>query len=300
MTVTRELVGQYSVVVHRVRAADGALLALTRVEPEGDAHRTPILFAHGTFSNRTMWLSTNGKGLAPYLAAAGYDNWILETRGHGQVRQRRMRPSTTAFDAWINYDVPAALDYVSRHTGRPAFWIGHSAGGVIIYAHLARYPESAAKLRGIVSFGSQSHYAARTPGGWIMVYFTVAVSHLCGHFPARLLRLGPENEFLGVMTQWAGWNLKREWRSLDGFDYQTGLHRVRCPVLALAGGGDRFLAPEPGCRALFDALGSSDKRFILYSQANGHAEDYDHITLVVGRNAPREIWPTVHSWLNEH
>lgn len=237
--------------------------------------------------------------MAAYLAAAGYDGWTLEVREHGESRRRGMEPRETSFDTWVNFDVPAAIDYVYQQTQRPLFWVGHSIGGVLIYAYLSRYPKAEEKLRGIVSFASQAHHAGSSLKGRAMIYFTMAISRLLGYFPARRLRLGPEDEFRGVLAQWAGWNLRRRWLSLDGYDYFSGLRRIQTPVLALVGGGDHLLAPESGCRALFEALGSRDKQIIKFSQANGHAEDYDHLSIVIGKSAPMEIWPAVESWLAE-
>src|SRR5712692_1320611 len=98
MIMGREQLGENTVAVYRVQTADQTPIALTRLEmPNAAADRTPVLFAHGTFSNRTIWLSNNGKGLAPDLAAAGYDCWILEVRGHGQAQLRGMKPRSTSF-----------------------------------------------------------------------------------------------------------------------------------------------------------------------------------------------------------
>jgi hypothetical protein len=77
----------------------------------------------------------------------------------------------------------------------------------------------------------------------------------------------------GIFTnQWAGWNWRGEWKSFDGFDSMAELKRVRVPVLALAG-GDHYLAPEAGCRLLFQFLGTDEKEFRPLSKRHGHRVD---------------------------
>lgn len=50
------------------RADDGVELALFRAAPERRRSAPPVLLVHGTFSNRTYFLGTQGQGLAHELA----------------------------------------------------------------------------------------------------------------------------------------------------------------------------------------------------------------------------------------
>jgi predicted alpha/beta hydrolase len=113
---------------HRVRTADGLSLALHRLRSWRDPELPPVLLVPGTFSTRVFWLGTRGHGFGRYLAAAGFDCWILELRGHGASD----RPHRWTMHEWIRYDAPAAIDAVLEISGAAScFWVGHSAGGVV-------------------------------------------------------------------------------------------------------------------------------------------------------------------------
>ena len=72
---------------HRVLAADGVELSLTRVVgPDGAGD--PVVLTHGTFSNATICTR-----LAEYLARHGFDCWVLELRGHGASQRTVPHPS---------------------------------------------------------------------------------------------------------------------------------------------------------------------------------------------------------------
>lgn len=273
-----------------LHAADGVRLAVHRMGPAG---ATPVVLLPGTFSNHTFWIGTRGTGFARALAAAGFEAWALDPRGHG-ASQRPDRGEPWDFDDWARQDVPAALAAAAAAGGRP-FLIGHSAGGSAALAALAAEPALAHQLAGAV--------AIATPAPWLQPWrglFARSIrraSLLLGRFPARRLGLGPEDELPGVMAQWMGWNIGGHWRGDDGSDYSAGLAQLRLPLLAVAGAGDHLWAPPPACQALFDLVGSPDKSFLLCGRRTGFATDYGHAGLVVSREAREEIWPRLLDWL---
>jgi len=67
--------------LHRVVAADGVELALTRFSADSGAG-VPVLLTHGTFSNGAIC-----SRLGAYLAGHGFDSWVLELRGRGQSQR---------------------------------------------------------------------------------------------------------------------------------------------------------------------------------------------------------------------
>jgi predicted alpha/beta hydrolase len=298
-SIRSEEIGSVLVEVHRIVTADRAIVALTRVlAPE--AMRPPVILAPGTFANRHFWLSSKGKGFSVYLRDAGYECWIYEWREHGQAKHRGLQRERASFDTLIEYDVGAVLSYVFEQAKqeRP-FWIGHSAGGTMIYGHLSLYPDTQRWLRGIISLGTQTTHFVHSLSARLRLWLAFPLTHMLGYFPARALGLGPEDELGGLIREWARWNLRGAWKSLTGVDYMAGLKQVRLPVLALAGGGDVQLAPEAGCRVLFNALGTNNKAFRLLSQGNGHRVDYDHNALVISDAAQAEVWPMIRAWLDE-
>ena len=276
---------------HRETTRDGVELSLVRFSGEvrGEA---PVLLTHGTFSNAQVCAK-----LAAYLADHGFDCWIVEWRGHGQSQAGRGKPD---FQHLADFDVPAGLAAVRRLTGNPhVFLAGHSGGGLVFLMHLARQPETRQHVKGLVTLASQATEAGRRWRDKARIASFAILNNVLGHVPGPAFGLGPENEWRGVMNQWFRWNWTQRWVGRDGFDYATALREIDVPALCLAGAGDRFIAPVLGCRRLFEALGSRDKRFVVCGTSDGFAEDYDHARIIASRAAGQEIWPLIAAWIRE-
>lgn len=281
-----------------VRADDGVELALYRARAEGPTRRnTPILLVHGTFSNRHFFLGSGDRGLARYLAARGYDAWVGELRGRGRSGEAG-RVHQWRFEDWIRRDAPALLRGVCEATGRERLaWIGHSAGGVIAVAYAGLAAELSGAIAGIVTAGAP---APTRPGMWHVPLAALGygLTRLLGRFPARALRIGPEDEQPGIMGQWMAWNIRGRWIGDDGTDYLASARRVTVPVLALAGAGD-FIAPPSACRALLNAMGGNDHRLIVCGRAQGFDENFSHDRVIVSTPARQQVWPRIADWIEE-
>ena len=274
-----------------VVTADGVRLSLLEFEPRVE-RRTPVLLTHGTFSNGDVCTR-----LASYLASYGFPCWVLELRGHGASDGRSRR---AIFEDFGRLDVPAAVDAVRERAQTDAlFFVGHSGGGLAFLMYLARNPEVAARIPGVVTLASQATGAGLGWRGLRTITLIAAANNLGSRARQRLLRLGPESEYRGVVNQWFRWNLGRRWRGQDGLDYIAALRKVPTPALCFAGAGDLHIAPVEGCRRLFDALGSTEKNLVICGREHGFVEDYDHARIVASRGARQEIWPKILGWLQE-
>ncbi len=284
-------------VEHRVRTADGVEVTLHRLGAGGGV---PVLLAAGTFSARAFWLGDRRQGFGYRLAEAGFDPWILEPRGHGASG----RPQSWTIADWVRYDAPAAVEAVLERAGaEDLYWVGHSAGGVV-GAALAGEAASgstamrAERLRGLVLLGAPGPAGlrgSRRAGAWLAHLVGAAAPRTL--FPGRALRMGPEHEPGALIRDWMRWNLSGSWRDPSGGDYLAGLPEVRAPVLAVAGAGDRLLAPPAAVRDLLDRFGSLDRQMIVAGRSTGYSMDFDHPRLVIGQAAREEIWPRVTEWL---
>jgi pimeloyl-ACP methyl ester carboxylesterase len=264
---------------------DGTRIALHKL---GNPDATPVLLVPGTFSNHTFWLGTRGVGFARTLSDAGYQACVLDPRGHGESARPR-KDQDWDIDDWAREDVPTALRAIATEE-RPAHIIGHSAGGAVILAALSAEPELHPLVRSVTTLG--------TPVPWLQPWRGVgaqlirATSQLLGRFPARLLRLGPEDELPHVMSQWMNWNIKGHWIGDDGTDYTKGFAHIDRPLLMIAGGADRFFAPPYACRGLFDMMGSGRKHFEVFAEL-------DHVSMVVSKRARAEVWPRILQFIDE-
>ncbi len=295
-----ETLGSTSTELHRIKTRDAVEIVLTRIPPSdpGNQHGTPVLLVHGNFSNRGFWISPKGIGLAPFLSCQGFDAWVVELRGHGLSSKGPAFSSITAEDH-IKKDLPAAVRYVSQTRGRPIFLVGHSAGGIFVAASLALGDVDPAKILGAALFGAQismgEGYLKIPPVAWL----SCLILRLLGRVPAPKLGLGPEPEPAGEMLEFVGWKkLGGKWVDSERSSYWEALQKVTTPVLAVSGARDRDDPPK-GCRKMLEAFGSPDKRFVLLSCQEGFCQDYEHIGMIVSKEAQEEVWPLLAQWMDE-
>ncbi|MBX2838912.1 MAG: alpha/beta hydrolase [Gammaproteobacteria bacterium] len=253
-------------------------------------HRGPIILSHGTFSNhRSM------RGLSQHLSDIGYECWVLDFQGHGYSDKPTIAPN---FEQMCIEDAAASINFLKkRYPLEKLIWIGHSGGGLAALMLLARKPEYAATLKAIVTVASQTTKAATSSRNRLIIRLSRLVTRMLGLAPGKFFKLGPENEFGPVMAQWYEWSLTGNWLAEDEFDYLNALPANTTPTLMLSGSGDMFIAPPEGCRALFDKIGSANKKYTECGLSTGFLENYSHSRIISSRNAAKEIWPLISAWL---
>jgi pimeloyl-ACP methyl ester carboxylesterase len=319
--------------VFQVRTADGWTLDLRHVSPEGsERHARPVVIMHGLVANgRNMDLDPQ-HSIARGLARHGFDVWIPSLRNVGASEHRwlpALSSSASDFDVYVTQDLPAVLAEVRARTGAAQVdYVGHSMGGLVLYGYLARGGTGIARA---VTLGSPVRFrvsgrweqllrnadAVAASSSWMPLH-AAAVTSIplqpgTGTVPERLI-MSPENitpavwhELLAfsvddvpsaLMSQFLGWLREDRFDSHDHeVDYLEGLHRVRIPVLVVAGKIDG-IAPPWNVRPAFDALGSPEKEFLVLGEANGQHSDYNHMDMVIGERAPEEVFDRVAEFLS--
>jgi len=272
-----------------VRTEDGVELALHHLAPDPSASARAVLLVHGAFTSHAVWLrgGAAGSGLAWFLRARGLDVWLADLRHHGGSA-REPRPRTWHFEDTILHDAPALVARVRGETGGAApVWVGHSVGGAIGLAYSARDP--AAAPAGIVALGTPGPVLG--PLRRAMALLTIVTCKTLGRFPARRFRMGSEDEAALVLAEWMAWNARGRWVGADGTDYLAALGRLRTPVLAVAGAGDRMFAPADACRRLVERAGAASKTFVVVGPG------LDHRGLLLDARADEQCWPLVADWI---
>lgn len=311
--------------VYRVPTPDGAKIALGRYHPRGGRRFvSPVVLCHGLGANRYALDFSERYSLARFLANRGFETWVLELRGRGMSG----KPLDATFDDQAREDVGTALRTVlSAGTARDVLWVGHSKGGMVAYAHLARLPT--APIRAIAAMGTPLSFEHQ-PG---VKRFLQAVAPAFGLkvIPMRLATrlvaplglppwpIGPylanaqnmEPQVIrqaisnvtadilgGVGRQFQRWIATGRLDGEDGFDYRAALKDVRVPVLLVAGVKD-LLAPPETMTPVRTLLGGPVE-YVLLAKAQGFSADYGHGDLTLGRNAPDEVFPRVAEFLERH
>lgn len=298
MKVERDQIGPEPARIYRVTTEDDVEIAVTRLG-SGASIGAPVILVHGTFCQRSFWVSNKGVGLGPYLRGRGYDVWIPEVRGHGRSPRDRRYRGWSAEDQ-MRFDLPAVQRLVADEREGRAHWVGHSWGGVAILGAIGGDWLNEDAIRSAVVLGANI-----TEGdAWLKRRLPRAAAWSAltclGRVPAGLFRLGPEPESRGYMLDFFRWKgPNAAWRTADGRDYWDGIRRAKVPLLAFAAADDTS-DPVPGCRFMFDAYGAHDKEWVLLGADRGFSKDYGHVEMIVSKEASREVWPRIGDWLDAH
>jgi len=295
--------------------ADGWRLALARRRPRGAARRLPVLLVHGLAVNG-RFLDFGGRhSLSAFLAAAGFDCFAVDLRGHGGSRRGPARD--WCFDDYLRQDLPAALEAVRRATGAPrVLLLGHSQGALLSLLTAAQRPAEVAgvvALAGPVRLRPGLHTGVFALRSWAR-FLACMVAPFTGYLHLRaaqasintrnverpvlqrFLCTAVENVSRGVAAQFRGWMRSGHFASQDGaVDYRGLLPGARAPALFVAGQSDGLSPPE-AVQAGHDLWGGP-RAWLLASAAEGFAADYGHGDLVFGRRAPDEIYPRLREWM---
>lgn len=321
------------------RTRDGWRLALHRYEPEASAHRTPVVLCHGMSSNRWDMDGPGSISLARYLFAHGYDVWVAELRGAGCSTKPNWwngKRYNWFFEDYVYHDAPALLRTVLRETkAARVHWVGHSMGGMIAYAVLMT--PVAEKIASAVTLGSPTMSQVghplldlgvpyrgllrllpnRVPVGtlariaaplapWLAHLLSRQIHELGwhqGNADVRLFRAlmltAVDDIPASLLREFARWYELRAMTDRYGmFDFTEHLERIRTPVLIVAGSHDG-LTPAEDLRVVYERIRSKSKMFVIIGKESGASNNYAHADLILGLNAPKDVYPIILHWLEK-
>jgi pimeloyl-ACP methyl ester carboxylesterase len=277
---------------------DGGRFALTHLPAQvegGKAGGAPVLMTSGMFTGRSFWLSPKGLGIAAEALRQGFEVYILERRGLGESPKDYLQKNTprSGLNEAILYDLPAAQGLIAQRNPQPLFLMGHSFGGVALAAALATNHMNRQGINGIVMFGSQltvDKPFLNPPWSLLPKLFCKTL----GYFPSKKLKMGPFNESPAAMEDAVNWVSAAKARG--DYVFWNGFEKLTMPVLSISGLKDD-VDPAEGVEFLMNKFASKDKTFSLLSTANGNLKDYDHVGMVVSKEAAQEVWPMVTEWM---
>jgi predicted alpha/beta hydrolase len=294
---------KYSDSFNWIATPDGHQLSLrTLGNSSGQRPHAAVLCLHGLFSDGRFFLNSKQHGPASVLLDHGYQVYVGELRGHGRSKW----PSTArkwnwSFDEYVQQDIPALLNAVSERHDGPIFVLAHSFAGYALLVSLGLVSKLHAKVSGVCLLASAvNNYSELGLRKRIMFHSAVFLGGLFGYFPARLLRLGVSDEPVNLMKQFAKWAPKCQFASIQGeIDYWQCLGSVTLPVWAGVGAADRFHASVRRGRYLLERLGSADKKFVEVGMNSGFSHDFNHVDVLRGSDAEREVLPLLIAWMKD-
>lgn len=320
--------------LHRATTADGWELAMVRYPAKGRATGRPVILCHGIAANDRNMDLDDGHSMARWFAAHGREAWTLSLRGTGDsdvANPCEGRAADSDFDTYWKEDLPAALAKVRQVSGTTQVdWVGHSMGGMVLYAYLAQggtgigagatlgtptrldFGTGTDRLLGAVSplFPKSGAFPSAL-GAYLAAPFQGAVDD--GPFQRlfydpknttlqswqRLMAYGTADVSFAVARQLTSMMRDGRFTSVDGsFDFRAAMKGIKTPLLVVAGRKDR-IALVPAVRDAYRALGGT-KEWLLVSVANGAKAEYGHMDLVIGEHAPTDVWLPVLDFLERH
>ncbi|MDP2306568.1 MAG: alpha/beta fold hydrolase [Pseudomonadota bacterium] len=280
-----------------------------------------VVLVHGFAQNRYSW-HLSRRSLSAWLAGEGFDVYNLELPGHGNSRS----PAGSARFADYVVDVRRVAEVL----GEPAFWIGHSLGGAVVYAGATVTP-----MRGVVGIGALFQFAQANRALKLLCQLSGKVqgrtdprpnrlgalnvrTQLAGRLLAKLYSVSDIAGYAFPISGWAPGSMEEDllrerlklgfdwtsanvwfdmarWGATGRFDFEEAWEKTDVPLLVVGGDLDHLMLPDDA-RTAYDRSGSSDRTWALMDDY-GTGVHWGHLDLLLGRHAPTHTWPLLQSWL---
>lgn len=290
----------------------------------------PVVLCHGLANNHAFMEFRGEHSLARFLSAAGFECYSVDLRGAGAARPPDDLPADATVDDHVRFDVPALVDAICAHAGASRVaWVGHSLGGVVALAAVSTTLKD--RLAALVTIGTPVFFRlpghlrhllrlARWLAPWGQFDASLArfIAPFAGYAPtprvtditANLRNVTPEAQrylvanvfapiWKGVLSQLEDWLTHDAFRSVDGaVDYREGIAALEAPTLVIGGTVD-LLSPPDATRGLFELLRTPQRELVMFGASYGHSAEYGHGDLVIGAQAPREVYPVISAFLTK-
>jgi len=304
----------------------------------------PVILCHGNALNNYFWHLDSTHNFAQYLAKRRYDVWLVDLRGHGRSRLSNpfageyigdnvveRDPYDWTLEDYALRDLDTIITEVLKRTGKKRVtWIGHSMGGMVMYARLGLVNDERVSRFAAISSPvvlptpptEMLHEAANLDAGLqdiiekrtmasilqnMAVLKTVLMTPLdvlyynrdnmrddtIVRFYANAIENIPPrvNEQLGMMIK-TGKFLSPDKKTV----YPDLLKNITIPILMVCGKSDE-LAPPAAIHFAYNNVGSKDKTLHIFTRANKHLRNYGHCDIINGLGAETEVFPFIYKWL---
>lgn len=312
----------------------GRRLAIHRYAPLNSPDGDPVILCHGIACNRYIFDLNPAPSLAEFLRSRGHDVWVAELEGSGLSSKPGIFRSDCemgwGFDDHLEDNMDAIISHVTSQTGRTsAHWIGHSMGGMLIEAYLARNNSHAVSsaiaiaspvdfsrintnsLKLGLRFGKVLRLIPFNPLIPVMkclmpvgkmspralsVFFSM--DNIEWSVARKLVAVGVE--FLSSSVLWldmARFMDEGKFQDRAGRSYLDGIDQSKTPILVLAGTKDN-MAPKDSVMAVTNCRTENQvTECVVFGKESGCLEEYGHTDLLIGKRVEKEVFPVIHNWL---
>ena len=299
-----------------VVTADGWVLPLRHYSGEGP----PVMLVHGMWANHRNWDHRPEVSLADTLQQEGFDVWVPELRGGPGAVAPSVGALAFTFDDHVTLDLPVIVHTITERTAQRPAWVGHSMGGMMLYAYLRDHPDEVSMGVTISSPAVFTDlglkYRMFASARWMMVGRRVRardVSSLARFVPERAVELAPVTGHgeidramgLGLIEHgmvdlprpfvWHASEWIRQGALVDTHGEPWMVHSD-LPLVALAGAGD-VTVPAANVGPVCEWFSHCTVEILGTEQ--GYARDYGHVDIVLGRSAKTDVYPRVVRALRE-
>lgn len=140
------LVKDYDHQIHTILSADRYLITVFRVRQlNPPKNLKPVLLIHGIVDSSDAW-ALGPNSAVPNLIKAGYDVWLMNTRGnkysckHADYSSSLPKFWDFSFQEMGKFDVPAVSKHIFEETNQKVAIIGHSQGSTQVFVAFAEFP----------------------------------------------------------------------------------------------------------------------------------------------------------------
>ncbi|MDN0073948.1 alpha/beta fold hydrolase [Crenobacter sp. SG2303] len=271
---------------------------------QGSVNGEAVLMVHGVMANGRIFYTDSGKGLAPFLARAGFDVYVADLRGRGRSTPKIDRQARHGQTEIIREDIPALFEAIRRERGEvPVHCLAHSWGGVHMTSSLLWQPALIERVKSCVWFGSKRSIRVFNLNKLFevdLLWNRIArwVIRRYGYLPATRMRLGADDETDRSHYQSMQWAKPLPWVDDDGFNYANAARRHPLPpTLYFAAQNDPCRGHPHDVARFRDECAAPLGVVHRLGRATGHRHDYDHVSLLTHPDAPDDHFPLVLDWL---
>lgn len=313
--------------VHYVKTKDGWQIRVCRFTK--NLGNLPILFVHGFGSNQNNFTRPVRFSMVDYLMEKNYDCWTMEMRYcKSSIPPKNKCHEDSTIDDVLLYDIPAVIDFILKQTGQNSlYWIGHSLGGMLLYAYLVYYGSN--KIAGGTTLGAPLGFKDVKPN--ISQKLISVVKRRLSFYIFLLKLIVPllkflqlDNPFFPVnpknlhraLTSWdlckmieapsskmletlADWYINNKWEMLNGeLKPMENIENINIPLQLFFAQADPFVNIQTAYE-FYEKLPNPSKEILVLGKQNGFRHDYNHCDLAFGEYCEKEVFEPINLWINK-